>query len=132
MSRRTIAGILAGLTVFGVVFAMAANLGGITSGQVGADDTTVASCDTNGVTTSYASSWDATDERYEVTSVTVGGIANTCDGQTLSVSLTDSTGAQIGSGSAAIPSDAAVTAVTVSLSTAASAQLTVGVHAVIA
>lgn len=131
MSRRTIAGALAGLTVFGAVFAMAANLGGITGGQVGADSTTVTGCDTDGVTTSYASAWDATDERYEVTSVTVSGIANTCDTRTLSVSLTDSTGAQIGSGSAAIPNDAGATSVAVSLSTAASAQLTVGVHAVI-
>jgi hypothetical protein len=132
MSRRTIAGVLAGLTVFGAVFAMAANLGGITGGQVGADSTTVTACDTDGVTTSYASSWDATDERYEVTSVTVSGIANTCDTQTLSVSLTDSTGAQIGSGTVAIPNDAAATSVAVSLSTAASGQLTVGIHAVIA
>ncbi|HEX2110100.1 MAG TPA: hypothetical protein VHF67_00980 [Gaiellaceae bacterium] len=132
MRRRTIAGVLAGLTVFGVVFAMAASLGGITSGRVGADDAAVASCDTDGVTTSYASSWDATDRRYEVTSVTVSGISNTCDGQTLSVSLTDSTNAQLGSGSVAIPSDVLVTQVTVSLSTAASAELTTGVHVAIA
>jgi hypothetical protein len=132
VSRRTIAGVLAGLTVFGAVFAMAASLGGITSGKVGADNAAVASCDTDGVTTSYASSWDATDERYEVTSVTVSGIANTCDGQTLSVSLTDTGGTQLGSGSTAIPSDGAATSVAVSLSTAASAELTEGVHVVIA
>ncbi len=131
MSRRTIAGVLAGLTVFGAVFAMAANLGGITSGQVGADSATVAACDDDGVSTTYASSWDATDERYEVTSVTVSGIADACDARTLSVSLTDSTGAQLGAGSMAIPT-AAATAVTVSLSTAASAELTEGVHVVIA
>lgn len=132
MSRRTIAGVIAGLTVFGAVFAMAANLGGIVSDQVGADSTTVTSCDTNGVTTSYASSWDVTDERYEVTSVTVNAIADACDGKTLSVSLTDVGGAQIGSGSVTIPTAAGAFTATVSLSTAASAQLTVGVHAVIA
>ena len=132
MSRRTIAGVIAGLTVFGVVFAMAANLGGITSGQVGADDAIVTSCDTDGVTTSYASSWDATDGRYEVTSVTVTGIADTCDGETLSVSLTDTAGAQIGSGSVTIPTAAGAFSATVSLSTAASAELTEGVHVVIA
>ena len=132
MSRRTIAGVLAGLVVFGAVFAMAASLGGITSGRVGADDAAVASCDTDGVTTSYATSWDATDERYEVTSVTVSGIANLCDGQTLSVSLTDAGGAQLGSGSIAVPSDVLATAVTVSLSSAASAELAVGVHVAIA
>lgn len=132
MSRRTIAGVLAGLTVFAAVFASAANLGGLTGGQVGADDTTVTACDTNGVSTSYSSTWDATDERYEVTSVTVSGIANTCDGQTVSVSLTNSTGAQIGSGTMAIPTDAGATSVAVSLSAAASAELAEGVHVAIA
>jgi hypothetical protein len=132
MSKRTIAGILAGLTVFGAVFAMAASLGGITSGSVGADDAVVASCDTDGVSTTYASSWDATDKRYEVTSVTVAGIDNNCDAKTLSVSLTDASGAQIGSGSVAIPTNLLATDATVTLSSAASAKLTEGVHVAIA
>ena len=97
---------------------MAASLGGITSNKVGADNTAIASCDTDGVTTAYATSWDTTDKRYEVTSVTVAGVNDACDGQTLSVSLTDSTGAQIGSGSLAIPTSAAVSH-SVSLSAAA-------------
>jgi hypothetical protein len=132
MSRRTIAGILAGLTVFGAVFAMAASLGGITSGSVGADDAAVASCDTDGVTTTYTSSWDATDERYEVTGVTVGGINNNCDARTLSVSLTDTSGAQIGSGSVTVPTDVLAFTASVTLSPAASAELTTGVHVAIA
>ena len=49
---------------------------------------------------------------------------------TLSVSLTDSTGAQIGSGSVAIPTSAA-TSHAVTMSTAPSAQLTTGVHVLI-
>ena len=132
MNRRTVAGIFAGLTVFGGVFAMAASLGGVTSGSVGADDAVVSSCDTDGVTTSYASSWDATDERYEVTSVTVGGISNNCDSRTLSVSLTDSSGAQIGSGNVTVPTNLLATDATVNLSPAASAEATVGVHVAIA
>ena len=132
MNRRMIAAVLAGLMVFGAVFAMAASLGGITSGSVGADDAVVASCDTDGVTTNYASSWDPTDERYEVTSVTVGGINNNCDAKTLSVSLTDSSGAQIGSGSVTVPTNALATDATVTLSSAASAELTTGVHVAIA
>ena len=130
MKRRLLIAILAGLLVFAGVFAMAASLGGITSNQVGADNTAVASCDTNGVTTSYATGWDATDKRYEITSVTVGGVNDACDGETLSVSLTDSTGAQIGSGSVAIPTSAA-TSHTVTMSTAPSAQSTTGVHVLI-
>ena len=134
MSRRTIAGVVAGFTVFGAVFASAASLGGITSGNVGADDASVVSCDTDGVTTSYATSWDATDDRYEVTSVTVTNINNACDGKTLSVSLLDSAGNpnQIGSGSVTVPTDPLATQATVTLSTAASAELTAAVHASIA
>lgn len=130
MRKRVFIAILAGFVVFAGVFAMAASLGGITSNKVGADNTAVASCDTDGVATAYATGWDATDKRYEITSVTVSGVNDACDGQTLSVSLTDSTGAQIGSGSVAIPSSAA-TSFAVALSTAASAQLTTGVHVLI-
>ncbi len=134
MSRRTIAGVVGAFTVFGAVFASAASLGGITSGQVGADDAAVTSCDTNGVTTSYATSWDTTDDRYEVTSVTVSGIAEPCDGRTLSVSLLDAVtnGNQIGSGSVTVPTDPLAGTATVTLSPAASAELTAAVHASIA
>lgn len=131
MGTRTGIAVLAALLVFGGVLAMAASLGGITSSKVGADNAAVTACDTDGVSTSYTSAWDASDERYEISSVTVSGVADACDGQTLAVSLTDSTGAQIGSGSTAIPSSAA-TSFTVSLSTAASAEESEGVHVLIA
>ncbi len=129
--KRTLIAVTAGLAVFASVFAMAASLGGITGSTVGADNTTVASCDTDGVTTSYATSWDATDKRYEVTTVTVAAVNDACDGKSLSVSLTDTTGAQIGTGTLAIPSSVA-TSHAVTMTTAPSAALTLGVHVVIA
>lgn len=128
--KRTVVAVCSGLIVFAGAFAVATSLGGITSNDVGADNTAVASCDTDGVTTSYVTGWDTTDKRYEVTSVTVGGVNDTCDGDNLSVSLTDSTGAQIGAGTMAMPVGAP-TSFTVALTTAASAQLTVGVHVLI-
>ena len=69
------------LSVFSAVYGMAAGLGGITSSSLGADDVAVASCDSDGVSSGYTTAWDATDERYEVTAVTVSGVSNTCDGQ---------------------------------------------------
>ena len=129
--KRTLIAVTAGLVVFASVFAMAASLGGITGSTVGADNTTVASCDTDGVTTSYATSWDATDKRYEVTTVTVAAVNDACDGKSLSVSLTDTTGAQIGTGTLAIPTSAAISHA-VTMTTAPSAALTLGVHVVIA
>jgi hypothetical protein len=131
MKKRTGIAVLAALLVFGGVLAMAASLGGITSTKVGADNTALASCDTDGVSTSYSTAWDATDDRYEISTVTVSGVADACDTQTLSVSLTDSTGTQIGSGSLAIPSSVA-TSFGVSLTTAASAKDSTGVHVLIA
>jgi uncharacterized membrane-anchored protein len=130
MRKRTILALLASLAVFGSLYAMAASLGGITSSKVGADSTVVASCDTDGVTTAYTTAWDATDKRYEISAVTVGGVADTCDGETLSVSLTDSTGAQIGTGTVAIPTSVA-TSFAVTMSTASSAKLTEGVNVLI-
>ena len=130
MRKRVFIAILAGLLVFASVFALAASLGGITSGKVGADNTTVASCDTDGVTTSYTTGWDATNKRYSVNSVTVGGVNDACDGQTLNVALTDSGGTQLGSGTLAIPSSAA-TSFVVAMSPTPSAKLTEGVHVLI-
>jgi len=130
MRRRTVLALIVSLMVFGSLYAMAASLGGITSDSVGADSAVVASCDTNGVTTAYVTAWDATDERYEITSVTVGGVADTCDGRTLSVNLTDPTGAQIGSGTFVIPTSVA-TSFAVTMSTAPSAELTEGVNILI-
>jgi hypothetical protein len=131
MKRRFVISVLAGLVVFAAVFAMAASLGGITSGTVGADTTTVAACDSNGVTAAYTVAWDATDERYEISTVTVGGVADTCDGLTLSVTLADSGGAQIGSGSLTIPASGA-TSFGVSMAPQPSANATVGIHVAIA
>jgi uncharacterized membrane-anchored protein len=131
MRNRLIIKLLAAATVFSAAFAMAASLGGITSNKLGADDAAVASCDTDGVTTAYTSSWDTTDKRYEVSSVTVSNVSDTCDGQTLQVTVADSSNVQLGEGTLAIPTSAA-TSHTVTLSSAASSELAANVHVTIA
>jgi hypothetical protein len=130
MRKRALLAILVGLLVFAGVFALAASLGGVTSTGVGADNTVVASCDVDGVAASHSVAWDATDERYEVSSVTVSGVNDACDGQTLGVTLTDAGGAQLGTGSMTIPTSAA-TSHSVTMSTAPSAEATEGLHVVI-
>jgi hypothetical protein len=84
-----------GLALFGGVVASAASLGGLTSSNLGANNTVVASCDTDGVTISYANAYDATAGAYKVGSVTVGGIAAGCAGQVLNVTLKGSTGTSL-------------------------------------
>lgn len=130
MVRRVFFGLAAALGVFAISFGFAASLGGLSTDGLGADDSVVAACDTDGVSTSYSLSFDDTDGRYEVSAVSVSGIADACDGQTLEVTLANSSGAAIGTGSATIPSDAA-TSHSISLSTPASAELVVGVHVTI-
>lgn len=113
--RKLIIKTLAGITVFGAVVASASTLGGLTPDKLGAQDAVVAACDTDGVTTAHTSAWDSTDKRYEVTSVTVEGVADACDGQVLKVTLGDSTGLSLGEGTLTIPASVAVDhAVTIS------------------
>lgn len=118
LRRVVVPGAIALLVGTAVVAASAATLGGLTGDDLGADDAAVASCDTDGLTVDYTTSYDATDQRYEVTAVVLSGIATACAAQTASVTLADSTGAAVGSGSATIGG----TSATVTLSTAASAE----------
>jgi hypothetical protein len=131
MMRRTIYALSAAVVVSGAVFAMAASLGGITSNSLGADSAAVATCDSDGVSTSYTTAYDATDGRYEVTAVTVSGIDNVCDGKPIAVTLTNGAGASVGSGSTTVPVDVGATAVTVTLSAAAAASGSANVHVLI-
>lgn len=84
MKKRLIIGLVVGATVFAAVFAMAASLG-ITSDNLAAGDQTIGRCD-DAVTTSYTTAYDDTQSRYEIASVTVGGIADPgCVGQDIQV-----------------------------------------------
>lgn len=129
--RRLLIGGLVGMVAFGSVFGMAATLGGMTGTSLGADSGSASSCDSDGVTTSYTTAYDSTDQRYEVTAVVVAGINNNCDGKTLAVTVSNSGGTSLGSGSVTIASNALDTDESVTLSSAADAEAVANVHAVI-
>jgi len=85
--RRALIALIVGIMVFAIVFAVAASLS-VTSSSLRAGTGTVASCDTNGVATSFDTTYDATAVGYEVTTVHVAGIATPgCDGLTMKVTL---------------------------------------------
>lgn len=128
LRRTPLVAVVAALVVGGSVYAAAASLGGITSDSVGADDSAITSCDSDGVTTAYTTAWDATDERYEITTVTVGGIDVACNGLVAYVTLTDAGGAQIADGNATV----AGTSQAVSVTPNAGVEVTLGVHVLIA
>ena len=94
MKRSLIAALVA-LVVFSLVYGLADTLGGISSTKVGANTTVVASCDTDGVTASYATSYSSTVPGYKVGIVTIDGIGanpggtnGLCAGKTMKVTLT--------------------------------------------
>lgn len=103
MNKRYALAGLAGIVAFSAVAASAATLGGIGGQQLGADSAAVGSCDTDGVDLAYTTAYSAAAAEYQVTDVTVSGIDTACDGQTLSVTLSDGA-ASIGSGSGAVSS----------------------------
>ena len=95
-NKRLIIGLAVGVAVFAAVFGMAASLGGITTGTLGADDQVVAACDTDGITTSYATAYSGTGTAgYKVDSVTLGSIAQACQGMDFEVTLSGGTAQSI-------------------------------------
>jgi hypothetical protein len=92
--------------------AFAAGLGPVTQSSVGNGGASVVACDTDGFTISYTTS------AGNVTQATIGGIKEpNCAGGSLSLTLTDSGGASIGSGSpVTVPSMADPGSVAVPLS----------------
>ena len=105
--KRLLTALAAAAIVFASVFAAAASLT-MSTDPLGANNASVGVCDSDGVTTSYTNAWDATDGRYEVTSITVKGVSDSCDGKTLKVTLTNSGGVDVGNGSITIPTSGVV------------------------
>ncbi|MGB2756395.1 MAG: hypothetical protein WBD02_01885 [Acidimicrobiia bacterium] len=101
--KRIVGAIGAGVLALGVVGASAASLGGITSDSLGADVTTIASCDTDGVQLKpFTNAYDATAGRYQTSGVTVAGIAAGCATKSMSVTLKDAAGVSLGSATATV------------------------------
>ena len=132
-TKRILLGLLAGAMAFSMVIGMAASLGGLTSSNLGADDAAVASCDTNGVTSSYTTAYSGTGTAgYKVNNVVVGGIADACDGDSISVSLTGSGGASLGEQTATVPTGAGTSSTVSFAASNVLAESVTGVHVVIA
>lgn len=130
--RRSLLALLAGVLVFSIVVGMAASLGGFTSDSLGADDSVVASCDTNGITSSYTNSYNASGTAgFKVDDVSIGGIADTCDGKDMTVTLTGAAGVSLGSATQVVPTDPAFTNVVDILGQGVLSEAVTGIHVVI-
>ncbi|QIK68134.1 hypothetical protein G7072_18925 [Nocardioides sp. HDW12B] len=87
MNKKLALGITAGIAAFGAVTASASSLGGVDTTDLGTSASVVASCDTDGVGVDYTTAYSA--GSYRVTAVKLSGIAATCAGQDVTVTLFD-------------------------------------------
>lgn len=91
---------LAGAAVTGTAFAVA---GSTTNGDIVADNTAISSCDTSWDLAFGPPAYDATDGRYEISTVSFSNVASpACNGQTMAVTVVNSSGAVLGDGTATI------------------------------
>jgi hypothetical protein len=128
--RRRCATALVGAVAFGAsvaAIASASSLGGLGSTRVGAADTAISSCDTDGVVAAYTTAYDSTTGRYRISQVNLTGIATTCIGQTAAVTLNATDGSTVGQGSSAISG----TSQSVTITGAASNETVAGMAVVI-
>lgn len=89
--KKKIVAVVAGLGAFGALTASAASLGGLTSSTLGADQTVVASCDTDGIALAYGNTYDAATNAYRTTSVTMSGVNPACGTRSFRLTLSDAT-----------------------------------------
>lgn len=118
--RRRGAVILLGLGAFGLATASAASLGGLASATLGADNRSVTSCDTNGVSLRYIHAYNTAAGLYRTTRVQVRGINAACRNKSLALTL-GSASASLGFGTIAVLGPGANQ--TVILTTTANAKL---------
>lgn len=84
--RKVVALTVVGLGIAGLGLASAAQLT-LTSGALGAGTTVVASCDNDGVTVRFGTTFQASAKGYAVSQVKLTGVADACKGQAVTVDL---------------------------------------------
>lgn len=87
MSKQLKLALGAGVLATAAVLASAASLGTVTSTNLGAGNTVVASCDTDGVAVDYTTAYDAATATYRVSHVTLSGVAAACNGQDVNITV---------------------------------------------
>jgi hypothetical protein len=88
VNKKTIAAI-GGLAAFGILTASAASLGGLTSSSLGADQTVIASCDTDGISLTYTNAYDAPSNSYKTSAVVASAVNAACGSKSYKLTLSN-------------------------------------------
>ena len=105
--KRLLLAVLFGTLAYTIALASAATIGTVTDAGVGAGNTVVASCDTDGVNTAYTTAYSAATPGYNVTAVSVTSINTACNGKAISVTVAKTDGSTPASGTGSVTSGAA-------------------------
>jgi hypothetical protein len=89
-------------TVFATVFGLADTLN-LSAGSLGAAEAVIAACQSTALTTAFTSSYSATQPGYQVTTVTVSGMATTCQSRPFRITLSGAAGASLGEATGTTP-----------------------------
>lgn len=93
--RTAILAAIAGVTVFGGSYGLAASLN-LNSDSLGSAQTVVAACQTGTLSVVYAPAYSAAVPGYNTTSVTISGLTSGCYGKSYWVTLNGAAGASLG------------------------------------
>jgi hypothetical protein len=94
--RKKLLAVLAAVFVFSLIAASAASLGGVNNAaELGAETTTVAGCDADGITVNFTTSYNATTAEFDLAAVEIGDLDG-CDLQNIDVEVYDAGGASLG------------------------------------
>jgi hypothetical protein len=103
IKRKTIFALVLALTIFGAVYGFAATLN-VGANTLSAGNASVASCETNTATGTYAVAYDTATTAYKVSGVTITGLDAACAGKAVSATITsDSGGTNLGTLTGIVP-----------------------------
>jgi len=126
--KRILGAIAAGVVAFSGIYALAASLN-VSSNQLGAGTSVVASCTADTLTVTYGTLAYTSGTGYTTTSVTVTGLASTCNNVPYRITLYQTGGASLAEATGTTP--ATGTTFTTSAFTAVSAAAVTGVAVVL-
>lgn len=89
--KKKLLAVVGAVATFGALTASASTLGSLDSASVGADQTVLASCDSDGVALGYTNVYDNASNSYRTTAVTMSGIDAACQGKTYKLTLSNGT-----------------------------------------
>ena len=94
-SKKVILAAVAGVTVFGGSYGLAASLG-LTTDSLGAAQSVVAACQSGTMNVAYTPAYSASLPGYNVTSITISGLQAGCYSKNYRVTLSGAAGASLG------------------------------------